>query len=118
MMRKTALHCVAILTLLGGCAISPDTATPAGSKSKSAEGDIAQLAACPTIVRVVGRNQNVIVKAGPTGPLVTITDGHGREVVSGVTMDELRTQHPDAYRLLNGTASTGELDASIEIAGE
>jgi hypothetical protein len=118
MMRKLALHSVAILTLLGGCAISPDTATPAGSKSKSAEGDIAQLASCPTIVRIAGRNQNVIVHAGPTGPLVTVTDAEGHELLSGVTMDDLRRQRPDAYRLLNGTATAGELDASLGLAGD
>ena len=118
MMRTPALYCVTILTLLAGCADPIDPTTPAGSKSKSAEGDVAQLAAYPVIVRVGGRDQNVIVRAGPTCPLVTVTDGNGRELVSGVTMDELRRDHPEAYRLLNGTASAGELDASIGVAGE
>jgi hypothetical protein len=118
MMRMRALHYVTILTLLAGCADAPDTATPAGSKSKSAEGDIAQLAGYPVIVRVGGRQQNVIVRAGPTCPLVTVTDGQGHELISGVTMDELRRERPEAYQLLNGTATAGELDASISIAGE
>jgi hypothetical protein len=118
MMRTRVLYCVTILALLTGCADSTDSATPARSKSKSAEGDIAQLAAYPVIVRVGGREQNVIVRAGPTCPLVSVTDANGREMISGVTMDELRRDHPDSYRLLNGTATTGELDASIDIAGE
>src|SRR5690349_16547818 len=108
MMR--ALHYVAVLAILTGCADSPDPAIPARSKTKSAEGDIAQLAAYPVIVRVGGRQQNVIVRAGPKCPLVTVTDGEGRELLSGVTMDELRRERPEAYHLLNGTATVGELD--------
>jgi hypothetical protein len=117
-MIMRALRYVAVLSLLAGCADSPDPAIPARSKTKSAEGDIAQLAAYPVIVRVGGRSQNLIVRAGPTCPLVTVTDAQGHELISGVTIDELRRDHPDAYRLLNGTATAGELDASVGIAGE
>ena len=63
------------------------------------------------IVRLVGRRQTVTVLAGHHGSLYSVTDPSGRELVSHVTLEELRLRNPDAYRLVQpGTTAFAGLD--------
>jgi hypothetical protein len=57
------------------------------------------------IVRLVGRRQTVTVLAGHHGSLYSVSDPSGRELVSHVTLEELRLRNPDAYRLVQPGAT-------------
>ena len=52
------------------------------------------------IVRLVGRRNTVTILAGTNGPQYSVTDPAGRTVVSRASLQELRTLHPEAYRLV------------------
>jgi hypothetical protein len=63
------------------------------------------------IVRLVGRRQTVTVLAGHHGSLYSVTDPSGRELVTRVSLEELRVRNPDAYRLVQpGTTAFAGLD--------
>jgi len=63
------------------------------------------------IVRLVGRRQTVTVLAGHYGSLYSVTDPSGRELVTRVSLEELRVRNPDAYRLVQpGTTAFAGLD--------
>lgn len=57
------------------------------------------------IVRLVGRRQTVTVLAGHHASLYSVSDPSGRELVSHVTLEELRLRNPDAYRLVQPGAT-------------
>src|SRR4051812_43206703 len=52
----------------------------------------------PVIVRIVSRDQTVIVTSGPHEPLYSVRSADGRDVVANATLDELRTKHPEIYQ--------------------
>src|SRR5688572_14398752 len=67
----------------------------------------------PVIVYLVSRDQVVTVRSGPRGPVYTVEDGSGVPTVTGATLPELRSQHPEVYRRLTPALSGHELDASL-----
>ncbi len=108
------------IVLLAGCSATPANLSVPNSPA-SAEGAEAQLAACPVIVRLVGRRETLTVNAGPSGqPLVSIQDEQGRYLARGLTMDQLRDREPDTYRrLVPGVASSRDgvvMDAGLGTA--
>ena len=63
------------------------------------------------IVRLVGRRQTVTVLAGHHCSLYSVSDSSGKDLVSRVTLEELRLRNPDAYRLVQpGTTAFAGLD--------
>jgi hypothetical protein len=96
--------CIGII-LIAGCA-QHQPARVAASPPASAES--------PTgleIVRIVSRDQTVIVTAGPHGSLYSVNDADGRTLVANASLDELRDQHPDIYRLLEHGIADASVDA-------
>src|SRR5688572_10094895 len=67
----------------------------------------------PVIVYLVSRDQVVTVRSGPRGPVYRVEDGSGVPTITGATLPELRSQHPDVYRRLQPSLSGYELDASL-----
>ena len=65
----------------------------------------------PVIVRMVARNQTITVTAGPHGPLYSAATAAGRVLVSNVTLEQLRTTHPDVFRQVEPTLA---LDARAD----
>jgi len=65
----------------------------------------AQVISDRVIVRLVGRRQTVTVLAGHHASLYSVSDSSGRELVSHVTLEELRLRNPDAYRLVQPGAT-------------
>ena len=57
------------------------------------------------IVRLVGRRQTVTVLAGRHCSLYSVSDPSGKELVSHVTLEELRLRNPEAYRLVQPGAT-------------
>jgi hypothetical protein len=64
----------------------------------------------PVIVHLVSRDHVVSVTAGPQGPLYSAKTKEGAMVASGVTLQQLREEHPDVYRQLHPAISA---DASV-----
>lgn len=54
----------------------------------------------PVITRIVGRHQTVTISAGPTSPLYSIQSPDGRMLVAYATLDQLRQQHPEHFRMI------------------
>src|SRR5206468_966651 len=62
-----------------------------------------------TIVRVVGREFTVTISAGAHGNVFSAHRADGRVLASNVTLDELRTTQPDAYRQIQPALATSDL---------
>lgn len=88
--------------LIGGCASKPAPQAAAVAA-----------AAHPLIVRVASRDHVIIVTAGPSGPLYSMTDAAGRLLVLPATLQQLRASRPDLYRQIE-PATALVLDASAE----
>lgn len=69
----------------------------------------------PVIVRLVGRHQSVIVTSSGQGPRYSVRDNSGKMLVANATLDQLRTDHPDVYRLVEPSIA---VDASVETRTE
>ena len=66
----------------------------------------------PIIIELISRDQTTIIAAGANGPLYSIRCG-ATLIARDLSMDDLRTLHPDVYqRLMNGYAQ-----GSFEWAG-
>ena len=65
------------------------------------------------IVHLVSRDHVVSVTAGTDGPLYSAKTKDGTLVATGLTLQQLRDQHPDVYRKLHPAISA---DASASIA--
>src|SRR5688572_25354692 len=88
--RVVAVSSVVAASLLG-CSSQPagitevkDAGAPAG----------------PVIVHLVGRHETITVTSSPRGPLYSARSALGDTIVANATLDELRTEHPEIYRLL------------------
>ena len=66
----------------------------------------------PVIVHLVSRDHVVSVTAGPNGPLYSAKTKDGEMVASGLTLEQLREEHPDVYRRLHPAMSA---DASARL---
>jgi len=64
----------------------------------------------PVIVHLVSRDHVVSVTASPNGPLYSAKTKDGVMVASGMTLRELREEHPAVYRQLHPAISA---DASV-----
>ena len=69
----------------------------------------------PVIVHLVSRDHVVSVTSGPNGPLYSAKTKDGVMVASGLTLQQLREEHPDVYRQLH-PAISADAHASIDIA--
>jgi len=102
MTTRRAAGMIAAL-IVGGLCASDRKSSVAAAPAPT----IAPLAAKPAIsdrviVRLVSRRHTVTVLAGLR---YTVTDPSGRELVSRVTLDELRVRNPDAYQLVQPGAT-------------
>jgi hypothetical protein len=63
----------------------------------------------PPIVRLESRHYSIEISAGPRAPVYSIATASGEMLVSNVSLDDLRTGHPELFKLvapaLNPTAS-------------
>ena len=67
----------------------------------------------PVIVHLVTRDHVVSIRTGPSGPLYTATTRDGVMVANGLTLQQLREQHPDVFqRLQPAIAPAATVDAS------
>lgn len=109
-MRLTITRRLALVALLplAGCGMH---ARPAAS---------AQVAPTapqyPVITRLVSRGQTVVVSAGPRSPLYSVQSPQGTLLVSNVTLEQLRDDHPDYFRWIqpmvaNDTAVVADVAA-------
>ncbi|HEV2293287.1 MAG TPA: hypothetical protein VGR35_05490 [Tepidisphaeraceae bacterium] len=57
------------------------------------------------IVHLVSRDHVVSVTSGPDGPLYSAKTKDGVMVATGVTLQQLRENHPDVYRKLHPAIS-------------
>ena len=55
----------------------------------------------PVIVHLVSRHQALTVTSSPSGPRYSARASNGTPIVANATLDELRTDHPEIYRLLH-----------------
>jgi hypothetical protein len=61
----------------------------------------APAAGYPVIVRLVGRDKEVTICAGPDGPVFSATTKDGEVLVTHVSLEELRENHPSLYRFVH-----------------
>lgn len=95
-----------------GCARQP--AQPAAAPAPRVAQDrptTAPARAYPVIVRLVGRDKEVTICAGPDGPVFSASTKAGEVLVTHVTLEELRENHPSLYRFVHPALVT---DASGE----
>lgn len=108
--QAAALLLVAMVVLsFGGCAARQSQAPRATADDPQG----------PVIVRLVGRHQTITVTSGPAGALYSAQTATGKMIVANATLDELRTDHPEVYRLLEpGIAADASVGRGIPIAAE
>jgi hypothetical protein len=110
MSRIAVAHVVlASSALMVGCASHRNAAAP--TATSVSDRAAAQAPAGLEIVRVVGRHQTIVVTSGPNGPLYSVNDDEGRQLVAAATLDELRATQPGLYRLLEQGLA---VDAHVE----
>jgi hypothetical protein len=66
----------------------------------------------PVIVHLVSRDHVVSVTTGPDGPLYSAKTKDGVMVATGLTLQQLREEHPAVYRRLHPAISA---DASARV---
>lgn len=97
-----AVVVTSVVPLISGCSTHR---APAARAEATPQG--------PVIVRLVGRHETITVTSSPNGPLYTAQTSNGETLVANATLDELKAEHPEIYRLLEpGVAA----DASVEPA--
>lgn len=102
--RGSALLIVAVS--VAGCATRPSAPTHQ-AKNTADEPD------GPVIVHLVGRHETITVTSSPRGPLYSARGSDGQTIVANATLDELRAEHPEIYRLLEpGVAADASADVS------
>ena len=69
----------------------------------------------PVIVHLVSRDHVVSVTSSPDGPLYSAKTKDGVMVASGVTLEQLRANHPAVYRQLH-PAISADAHASIDVS--
>jgi hypothetical protein len=69
----------------------------------------------PIIVRLVGRDTEVIICSSPDGPVFSASTKSGEVLVTHVSLEELRDNHPDLYRFVHPAlvARASDEDASV-----
>jgi hypothetical protein len=55
----------------------------------------------PVIVRLVGRDKEVTICASPDGPVFSASTLDGEVLVTHVSLEELRENHPSLYRFVH-----------------
>src|SRR5688500_15240263 len=92
--------------LVVGCARRPaqpevsGLAAPAPRVAEPAPAP-APAAGYPVIVRLVGRDKEVTICASPDGPVFSATTKDGEVLVTHVSLEELRENHPSLYRFVH-----------------
>ena len=76
---------------------APRVAAPAPMTAPTA----APAAGYPIIVRLVGRDKEVTICASPDGPVFSATTKDGEVLVTHVSLEELRENHPSLYRFVH-----------------
>jgi hypothetical protein len=83
----------------------------AGNRPHAARSEPPPVPQGPVILHLVSRHQIITATSSPTGPRYSARTSDGTSIVVNATLDELQTDHPEVYRLLQpGVAS----DASAE----
>jgi hypothetical protein len=100
---------------LAGCVGSSSTASSEGGDAPAPQSPIAVVpasAAGPTIASIRTHDGVISIASSLGGPRVTLANADGEVTLRDLTLDELRAQAPDAYRLV--TTSRAFVDASID----
>ena len=97
-----------------GCARRPAqpeaSALPAPAPRFAEPAPVEAPAGYPVIVRLVGRDKEMTICAGPDGPVFTAYTKAGEVLVTHATLEELRQNHPSLYRFVHPALVT---DASV-----
>ena len=101
-----------------GCARRPQpevSARPAPApRVAEAAPTPAPAAGYPIIVRLVGRDTEVTICSSPDGPVFSATTKAGEVLVTHVSLEELRDNHPDLYRFVHpALVARADEDASV-----
>lgn len=107
MKRLAVLSMASVLAAGGiGCSAGRPPQAPAPAAAAVAEG--------PVIVHLVGRHQTITVTSSPSGPRYTAHTDDGATLVANATLDELRADYPEIYRMVEpGVAVSARDDASV-----
>lgn len=57
----------------------------------------------PVIGYLAGRDNTIIIKSGPNGPLYSVTAKDGRVLHRDLSAEQLQAKAPDIYRVINGS---------------
>ncbi len=118
MMAAAAAACVLAEDQLG----QQHQALPPASKaelSASAATNQTIVPELPVIVYLERRGQTIIVKAGPKGPVYSVTTAEGKTLFENVSAEQLRAQAPEIGEFIKtavagGSGSSGVVtDASV-----
>ena len=104
-----------------GCArrpAQPQAQAPAAPAPRVAEKSptTAPSGGYPVIVRLVGRDKEVTICSGPDGPVFSAATKDGEVLVTHVTLEQLRENHPSLYRFVHPALVTDASgDASVGV---
>jgi hypothetical protein len=74
------------------------------------------------IVKLVCRNQTVSVLSTPQGVRYSASDLAGKTLFGATTLQNLKTDHPEVYRLVESSVCTSDgvpmIDASVELSAD
>ena len=86
---------IVILSMLAlSCASCSSSRPPAASSPRGLEPQ------GPVISRVVGRDQVIVVRAGPNGPTYCLQSKTGEVIVPAMTLGDLAMSKPELFREL------------------
>jgi hypothetical protein len=96
----------AAVLLAVGCArrpAQPEASAVAAPAPRVAERapTTAPAAGYPVIVRLVGRDTEITICSSPDGPVFSASTRSGEVLVTHVSLDELRENHPSLYRFVH-----------------
>src|SRR5271156_464384 len=102
-MRYIALP---LLLLCGlSCSSSPTSAQPQ-ARSSALQG--------PVILRIAGRHEDMVIRAGASGPTYSLESKDGSVLLAAMTLDELAVNNPQMFQTIN----TMQADACLFITDD
>jgi hypothetical protein len=108
---------VSAKTILCGAAII-GTLSVTRAIHEPAGAEAASQATGPLITRLVTRDLEIAISSGIRGPVYTVTDRAGKTLVTGVSLERLRADHPAIYeRLAPALADSNDAAHPVPWAG-
>jgi hypothetical protein len=82
-----------------------------GDPRPSTAGDFTSDLERPVLLRLMGRDHTLVVHSGPTGPLFSLQDDHGRILFRDLTAEDFAQQYPELYERALAAGVSGESTA-------